>query len=358
MPGRIQIPIARVFVDEAQYHRSEQNTYLRFLRSLDCPIWYVSGTPFERGMSDLQFWFKAMEWRGWYHSSEASPFVHKNFVELTKTARSVKEHLTSRAEKRSNNEKVEKLTTAMRSKRDKVEKTFSELLAKTMIRRTDETLLFGQKCIDVPPHDSKDVGVFFDVNDPLDSASLDHIEMMMSSTIAELNQSIGEHQTDNTIKNKLYSSLLHSSLPGLRFIQGCGRHRGEDIKGLYKNIDMNTNPYMNGLDDLIASSPKMRSIQNLVSRLSQEKNEDGSSVKGIMVADRPAVAYVAHLMLQKMGIKSAFLPATMRSIDRHKVVELFKRGDVEDVEEDDTLSNDRTIVCRRSLHSGSFPHSK
>ena len=52
-PVKFQLSISRVFLDEAHLHRSETNGVLRFVRMISASVWFLSGTPYEKGPQDI-----------------------------------------------------------------------------------------------------------------------------------------------------------------------------------------------------------------------------------------------------------------------------------------------------------------
>ena len=280
-----------------EFHKEKKNssgtpTLIRDINKLhsDCvfpALWFLSGTPFEKGPSDLEAYIALLENEDWSEKRKFKKYTQEKVVEmgkefgrLVKHPRSVQDHqgFISR---------------------------FSALLALFMIRRTSQTDWFGQELVKLSLHESRDIRC------ALDSKYAANFKEFQAQVRAKVER---EHianmqrwkasgskgnRPDLCVQNLVgasYKARICATFPYLTKLlaENTVDLTWSQILKEKWHLNPKESPYSKHLDAIIGSSKKIVEIEKILDDLKTDIH--GNPEKLVILSIAPTVALVIYLV--------------------------------------------------------------
>jgi SNF2 family DNA or RNA helicase len=257
----------RLFRDEFHEQKNSGTAALNVIQNIPgMPYrWFLSGTPFEVSPMDISAYMRTLESASWQThdqlrscTTEAMSKLSSEFATLSRRGQTGEEF-------------------------DKVATSFRRVLQQLMIRRTDQSKWFGKPVVELPPHESRDIQCpllprYLPMVKELEQRGRNVFRQIYKQATKEKRgrQKKGKFDVQKMAMNLYYrSSISHklrliASFPALvDFVSDLGMElTWEELRSYgLRDEDLDKTPYIQHLDDIIASSSKATEIRQLVDSL-------------------------------------------------------------------------------------------
>ena len=250
-------------------------------------LWFLSGTPFEKGPSDLQAYLAVLEVSEWSCDPTFSPYTADKIVQLGKEFDKLIKHPGTPQEHRNFITK------------------FSNLLALFMIRRTSQTDWFGQSLLPLPPHEARDVKCsidpqyaeyFRDFQAAVRAKVEQDFHRRMQAWKAAGSKGIAPTLSVKNLVGASYKARICATFPYLIKLleDGVVDLTWDEITRNKWHTNPEESPYAIHIDDIIRSGRKTRVIERILNM--QDVDIHGDPEKLVVLSISPTIAFILWIV--------------------------------------------------------------
>ena len=250
-------------------------------------LWFLSGTPFEKGPSDLEAYIALLESGDWPKSRKFKMYTEEKVKQMGKEFETLVKHPGS-----------------MQNHQGFISR-FSDLLTLFMIRRTSQTDWFGQELVKLPIHESRDIRCALDSKyaanfQEFQAQIREKIEQEFLTNLQRWRDT-GSKGTQPVLSVKSlvgasYKARICATFPYLAKLlaENIVDLRWSQILNENWHLNPEDSPYSQHLDAIIGSSKKVVEIEKILDDLKTDVR--GNPEKLVILSIAPTVAFILYLV--------------------------------------------------------------